>query len=90
MQRLHLIMTGKVQGVGFRAAAQREAGRLELKGWVKNLSNGSVESVVEGNETALADYEKWCRQGPPSAYVADVQVRWLPATGEFKNFFFKF
>ena len=90
MKRLHLIISGQVQGVGFRAATQREATRLGLKGWVKNLSNGNVESVVEGNEKLLKDFEQWCRQGPPMSEVIDVKTRELPATGEFTNFSFRF
>lgn len=65
---------GIVQGVAFRYYAQREARRLGLKGWIKNLSDGSVEGYVEGDERPLKDFLDWCHSGPPSARVDKIVI----------------
>ncbi|MFL6715877.1 MAG: acylphosphatase [Burkholderiaceae bacterium] len=69
---LHLQITGRVQGVGYRAAFERQATRLGLSGWVRNRHDGSVEAVVDGDAGALAQIEAWARQGPPGAGVRQV------------------
>lgn len=86
MRRIHLIITGRVQGVFFRASAKAEALRLKLSGWVKNLPDGSVETVAEGNQDALKEYLRWCQKGPSAAHVTNVAVNWENATGEFTGF----
>ena len=86
MQRIHLIITGRVQGVFFRASAQAAAVKEGVSGWVKNLANGQVETVAEGEKTALQAYVSWCRNGPPAANVTDVTVSLEKAIGEFKGF----
>jgi acylphosphatase len=86
MKRAHLIVSGRVQGVCFRQHAVREASRLGLTGWVRNLRNGDVEVLAEGAEAALRDLERWCRRGPPLAAVTDVVARHGEATGEFADF----
>jgi acylphosphatase len=85
-RRVHLRITGRVQGVGFRYYTEREAGRLGVTGWVRNLPAGDVEVVAEGTDDALALLVDWCRQGPPSAGVTEVTVQWSPATREFADF----
>jgi acylphosphatase len=65
-----------VQGVGFRYALRHEAATRFLTGWVRNLDSGLVEAVVEGPRSDVVDVVEWCRQGPPGAYVRDVQVEW--------------
>lgn len=65
-------VTGKVQGVWFRAHTQREAEKLGLTGWVRNLPDGSVEVLACGDENALAQLEIWLRRGPERALVAEV------------------
>jgi len=72
------LVTGRVQGVGFRYAMTVEARRLGLSGWVRNHGNDSVEAVASGEATALDTLDRWARGGPPSARVAGVDVR--PAT----------
>lgn len=72
--RAHVVISGRVQGVGFRYATQREAERLGLSGWVRNLYSGEVEAVFEGNEPALREMIEWCREGPAGSYVAGVRV----------------
>lgn len=74
MDRIHLFVSGTVQGVGFRYATYREARRLGLVGWVRNTPDGRVEVLAEGKGDAIAQLEYWCRQGPPSAHVTSLQV----------------
>jgi acylphosphatase len=85
-QRVHVHITGRVQGVFFRASAEAEAKRLGLTGWVRNRPDGSVELVAEGSRTKLDDLVAWCRHGPPRAEVDDVQIEWGPFIGEFPSF----
>lgn len=70
---LRLRITGQVQGVGYRAAFQRQASSLQLSGWVRNRRDGSVEALVEGDAAALEAIVAWARRGPPGASVAAVQ-----------------
>lgn len=84
--RVHLIVHGSVQGVFYRASAQKEAEKLGLAGWARNNSSGSVEIVAEGLRTDLEKFVVWCRQGPSGADVENVDVEWEEATGEFKRF----
>jgi acylphosphatase len=74
MPALHLNITGQVQGVGFRYAMCREARRLQLTGWVRNCTNGSVEAIAAGDHEALQRLAQWARRGPPGARVRDVQI----------------
>jgi acylphosphatase len=82
-------VTGRVQGVGFRYFAQREAQRLGLKGWVRNLSGGDVEVVAQGPEDALQEMLRTLRQGPPLAWVRDVVVEWQPPDKSLVSFHIK-
>jgi acylphosphatase len=85
-KRVHLIVRGRVQGVFFRAATQREARRLGITGWVKNRADGSVELLVEGEEDAIKEITSWANHGPSAARVDQVDVRWRGYTGEFPEF----
>jgi len=80
----HLHISGRVQGVWYREAMRLEAERLGVTGWVRNCRDGSVEAVVQGEESALAAIVAWARQGPPAARVDDVVVS--PAVGTFTSF----
>jgi len=84
--RAEIVVRGRVQGVFFRASAQQEALRLGLTGEVRNLPDGSVEAIVEGEKKAVDEFVAWCRRGPPSAEVEDVQVKLGPPRGEFRTF----
>jgi acylphosphatase len=84
--RLDARVTGKVHGVGFRYFAYREAQALALVGWVANLSDGSVQCVVEGSRDRLEALLDRLRDGPPAAIVDGVSVAWMPATGSFAAF----
>ena len=76
--RVHLHIVGKVQGVGYRAATQQKATTLGLRGWVRNLPDGSVEAQAQGPAHAVQALVQWCHQGPPLAAVSAVEVRTLP------------
>ena len=65
---------GDVQGVCFRHYARREAERLGISGWVKNVSDGSVEALICGGDTQLATMREWLARGPPSAEVLDIRA----------------
>ncbi len=85
-KRAHIVAMGRVQGVSFRAYAQREARRLDLLGYVRNLPNGDVEIIAEGEDSALESLVAWIRKGPPLAHVAEVRVQYTEGSGGFHNF----
>jgi acylphosphatase len=80
--RVHIWVSGRVQGVGFRFAASEQAGRLGLGGWVRNLGDGRVEAVFEGPAAEVAQAVAWCRRGPSGAWVSEVQHEAEAPTGE--------
>jgi acylphosphatase len=84
--RAHVFVSGRVQGVNFRYYTQRKAQELGLAGWVRNLWDGRVEAVFEGEEQAVRRAVDWCHGGPPSAWVEDVEATYEPPTGEFGSF----
>jgi len=83
---VHLRISGRVQGVGYRYSALVEAQRLGLRGWVRNTADGAVELVAEGDETHLERLVTWCRIGPPGAVVQHVEQQGMRATGDFSDF----
>jgi len=83
---LHLIVSGRVHGVGFRSSAYDEAIELALAGWVRNLAGGEVEIVAEGSRENLQMLAAWAHLGPPLAHVTEVCEDWLDFTGEFTEF----
>lgn len=86
LKQIHIRVYGRVQGVFFRASAQREAKRLGLTGWVRNRNDQSVELVAEGEETGIKDLIAWAQSGPSAARVDKVDVRWRSFAGEFFDF----
>ncbi|MFQ5736584.1 MAG: acylphosphatase [Thermodesulfobacteriota bacterium] len=86
MARAHIIVSGIVQGVFFRATTTETARRLNACGWVKNNPDGTVEAVIEGREDDVKALIEWCRKGPSGARVDDVRVRWEDHKGEFDDF----
>jgi acylphosphatase len=80
----HLIIHGRVQGVGFRDAMRWEAERLGVTGWVRNRRDGTVEAVVAGSATAVTEIVQWAHRGPPAAQVSRVAV--AEAYGTFTAF----
>ncbi len=88
-KQLHLFYSGRVQGIGFRYTVQDMAGQQKVCGWVKNLNNSRVEVVAEAEEDALNNFLEFINQHF-SRYISDVNVEWLPAGGEFRDFQIKF
>lgn len=86
MKRLEARIFGRVQGVFFRGTTREEAQRLEVSGWVRNESDGSVAVVAEGPEDALKELAGFLDQGPPAARVTHVEKNWGTASGEFRGF----
>ncbi len=84
--RVHILVKGRVQGVGFRFTCRQLARRLGLYGWVKNLPDGSVEIVAEGPPDILNQMLTWSRQGPAGAYVTDWQANPQPPSGSLDTF----
>lgn len=84
--RAHVIIHGLVQGVYFRASTRDEAARLGVTGWVRNLSDGSVEAVFEGEKKGVEEIVGWCHKGPPGARISKVDISWEPYTGGFSRF----
>jgi acylphosphatase len=85
-RRAHIIVQGRVQGVGYRASAQYAAEALGLTGYVRNLPDGGVEIMAEGEADTLEQLVSWARRGPSAARVTDCQVEWQNATGAFQDF----
>ncbi|MDQ6719860.1 MAG: acylphosphatase [Candidatus Dormibacteraeota bacterium] len=85
-ERLHGVIKGDVQGVGFRYFLIRRAESLGLKGWVTNRDDGAVEFVAEGRRRELEQLERAAREGPRMARVTAVEVKWSNATGGLDRF----
>lgn len=79
-------INGRVQGVFFRARAQEQANKLSIKGYAKNLPDGSVVIVAQGEKENLEDLIAWCHNGPPSAKVEKVEVSWETPQEIFTDF----
>lgn len=88
-KRLHAFYSGRVQGVGFRFTAIDAAAELGLKGWVRNLRDGRVEAICEGNEEQLQGFLSKIKDAMGS-YIFKEELNWEEATGEFKKFDIKF
>lgn len=90
MKRMHVFISGRVQGVFFRADTQRAAVGLSLTGWVRNVPDGRVEAVFEGEDTNVDKMLAWCHHGPPAARVNEVIINEEPYRGKFKHFDIKY
>jgi len=88
--RVRLIIEGRVQGVWFRDSTRRVAKSLGVTGWVRNLPDGTVEAVAEGEEEKVKKMVEWCHQGPPHARVTNVQEFQEQWKGEFEDFEIRF
>jgi acylphosphatase len=84
--QLHVVVSGSVQGVFFRGHTRKAAQNLGLMGWVRNLRDGRVEIVAEGEIEKLRELLQWCHQGPRQARVDTIDVTWEKATGKFDRF----
>lgn len=86
MVRAHVYVSGRVQGVGYRDATLAEAKRAGARGWVRNLEDGRVEAVFEGERAAVEGCVGWCAIGPAAAHVKDVEVVWGEREEAFTGF----
>ena len=83
---VHVYITGKVQGVGYRYSTAIQAQKLGLTGWVKNLYDGRVEALFEGENETITQMLSWCQQGPSMSYVTNIETHKKDYTGQFKDF----
>ncbi len=86
MKKVHVTISGRVQGVFFRGATEKTANSLQLTGWVRNREDGRVEAVFEGEDRAVDQMVAWCRTGPPAARVDDVRTEDEPSEGKYQSF----
>jgi acylphosphatase len=85
-ERVHVLVSGRVQGVFFRDSTRSQAEQFGLNGWVRNTEDGRVEAVFEGDSEAVRQMVEWCESGPSSADVDDVSVEQETPSGEFSGF----
>ena len=83
---VYITVRGRVTGVFFRAATQREAKRLGITGWVRNRNDASIEILAEGEEDSIKEIVSWAHHGPSAARVETVDVRYRSYTGEYSDF----
>ena len=86
MVRARLLISGIVQGVGYRWSCQRAAQSIGVTGWVRNLSDGRVGAVAQGTKEQVEQLIAWCYRGPEEAHVSDIAVSYEEAAGELKDF----
>lgn len=84
--RVHVYISGKVQGVFFREYTRKRAQSLGIKGWVRNLRDGRVEAIFEGEKEKVEEMISWCHEGSPYSEVEKVEVKWEEYRGEFNDF----
>ncbi|RKZ85900.1 MAG: acylphosphatase [Gammaproteobacteria bacterium] len=87
--QFHLLISGQVHGVGYRISARNVAEELGLTGWVRNIANGRVEIMAEGDIELLEQLVTWAKKGPTYAQVDDIEIKQLSTIGEFKSFFIR-
>lgn len=85
-KRVHLLISGRVQGVSFRYYTRQQALSKNVAGWVRNLTSGEVEAVFEGEEDDVEEMLSWCREGPPAARVEHVHLDWEVPSGDLDGF----
>jgi len=86
MARVHVFISGRVQGVYFRDFTRQEAERLNVKGWVRNLYDGRVEAVFEGPKEKLSTMVDWCHRGSPGSRVDNVELLWETQEEQYNKF----
>ena len=88
--KVHVIISGKVQGVWFRANTKNKAEQLNIIGWVRNTPDGKVEAIFEGEERDVHEMIKWCNEGPPLANVKNIDVEPSSPLNGFDGFSIKY
>jgi acylphosphatase len=84
--RAHLFISGYVQGVFFRSETSAKAEQHKVKGWIRNLDDGRVEAIFEGEQQDVNQIIEFCKHGSRRARVTNIEVSWEPYTGEFQDF----
>ncbi len=85
-KQVHLIISGRVQGVGFRYSTFHQAVNLGVFGWVRNIPNNKVEAMFEGDNHIVEQMVQWCYEGPPMSRVDNIEIVKQEYTGEFEDF----
>jgi acylphosphatase len=88
--RVHVFVSGRVQGVFFRSQTKHNAERHDVKGWVRNLPDGRLEALFEGEKEAVEALIEFCKRGPSGARVTSIDVTWEIYTGELERFRIKY
>lgn len=88
--RAHVVLSGRVQGVYYRQNTIKQAQRLGLSGWIRNLNDGKVEAVFEGEKENVEKIVNWAKKGPFFARVSSLKIEWQEYKGEFNNFGIKY
>ena len=84
--RVHVLISGKVQGVFFRIETYHKAIEENIKGWVRNRSDGRVEAIFEGNKENVQRMINFCKNGPKGAMVSNIEIKWEEYNGTFSDF----
>ncbi len=90
MSRVHIFVSGRVQGVFFRQNTQKQAKRIGINGWVRNLPDGRVEAIFEGEKNKVEEMINWAKKGPFFACVDKIDITWEVYKGEFNDFKIRF
>lgn len=83
-------VSGRVQGVWFRASTKQKAEQLGVTGWIRNTSDGCIEAIFEGNKNMVKEMVDWCNHGPPQAKVENIEIKNQPVTNAFDGFAIKY
>ena len=83
-------VSGRVQGVWFRASTKQKAEQLGVTGWIRNTSDGCIEAIFEGNKNMVKEMVDWCNHGPPHAKVENIEIKNQPVTNAFDGFAIKY
>mgnify|MGYP002356675458 CR=1 FL=1 len=86
---VHVFISGRVQGVGYRYSTLYKAQSLGITGWVRNTYDSKVEAFFEGDENAVEEMLRWCQSGPSMAFVSNIDLRRKTYSGEFRDFSIK-
>ena len=84
--RVHIFVSGKVQGVFFRENTRKKAAEFRLSGFVRNLQNGKVEAIFEGKKEKIEKIIQWIKKGPETVQIKNIEINWQNYQGEFKSF----
>ena len=87
---VHVLISGRVQGVWFRSSTKQKAEQLGVTGWVRNTKDGRVEAIFEGEENSVKSLIEWCHHGPPLAKIEKVEVKNQNFTNGFDDFSIKY